>query len=498
MKSRQIHSIAVAAAKAGVSIATAYRIETDHRLPSQKTMPRGRRRPDPLANVWDSEIVPMLEAAPGVRAVAIFEEISRRHLDLPTGVRRTLERRVARWRALNGPSRDVMFRQEHPPGRMGLSDFTDMNGLGVTIAGVPLLHRIYHFRLAFSGFAHAHVVLGGESFVALAEGLQNALWALGGVPEQHRSDSLSAAFRNVDRDTQEDLTRRYEELCAHYGMAPTRNNPGVAHENGSIESPHGHLKKVLTDELLLRGSRDFADLPAYRRFVDEVLGRRNARNRKRIEIERGALKPLPGRRTTDYEEARVLVTSNGGFLLRRVFYTVPSRLIGHHLNVHLYDDRLECFLGSTPIITLRRGRPPRDSNKHGHVVDYRHIIHALRKKPMALLNLVYRDQLFPRPAYKRAFEALLANESEKIACRTTVGLLALAHDRACETELADAIEAALDAGEMLDLHRLRERFTPDHVAIPEVVVAVMPLSAYDELAVVCTPNSVTLCEGGQA
>jgi hypothetical protein len=391
-----------------------------------------------------------------------------------------------------------MFRQEHPPGRMGLSDFTDMNGLGVTIAGVPLLHRIYHFRLAFSGFAHAHVVLGGESFVALAEGLQNALWALGGVPEQHRSDSLSAAFRNVDRDMQEDLTRRYEELCAHYGMTPTRNNPGIAHENGSIESPHGHLKKVLTDELLLRGSRDFADLPAYRRFVDEVLGRRNARNRKRIEIERGALKPLPGRRTTDYEEARVLVTSNGGFLLRRVFYTAPSRLIGHHLNVHLYDDRLECFLGSTPIITLRRGRPPRDSNKHGHVVDYRHIIHALRKKPMALLNLVYRDQLFPRPAYKRAFEALLANESEKIACRTTVGLLALAHDRACEAELADAIEAALDAGEMLELHRLRERFTPDHVAIPEVVVAVMPLSAYDELAVVCTPNSVTLCEGGQA
>jgi transposase InsO family protein len=498
MKSRRTHSIAVAAVKAGVSIATAYRIETDPRLPSQKTMPRGRRRPDPLANVWDSEIVPMLEAAPGVRAVAIFEEISRRHLDLPTGVRRTLERRVARWRALNGPSRDVMFRQEHPPGRMGLSDFTDMNGLGVTIADVPLLHRIYHFRLAFSGFAHAHVVLGGESFVALAEGLQKALWALGGVPEQHRSDSLSAAFRNVDRDMQEDLTRRYEQLCAHYGMIPTRNNPGVAHENGSIESSHGHLKKVLTDELLLRGSRDFADLAAYRRFVDEVIGRRNARKRKRIEIERTALKPLPERRTTDYEEAHVFVTSNGGFLLRRVFYTVPSRLIGHHLNVHLYDDRLECFLGSTQIITLRRGRPPRDSNKHGHVVDYHHVIHALRKKPMALLNLVYRDQLFPRPAYKRALEVLLANEGERIACRITVGLLALAHDRACEAELADAIEAALDAGEMPDLHRLRERFTPDHVAIPEVVVAVTPLSAYDELAVVCAPNSVTLCEGAPA
>ena len=312
----------------------------------------------------------------------------------------------------------MIFRQEHPPGRMGLSDFTDMSGLGITIAGEPLAHRLYHFRLGFSGFEHAHVVLGGESFVALAEGLQNALWALGGVPDQHRSDSLSAAFCNLDRDAKADLTERYEELCAHYGMTPSRNNPGVAHENGSIESAHGHLKNALRDELLLRGARDFADLAAYRRFIDEVVGRRNARNRKRIEIERAALKPLPERRTADYEEARVLVTSSGGFILRRVFYSVPSRLIGHRLNVHLYDDRLECFLGSTQLLTLRRGHPPQGSGKHSHVVDYRHVIHALRKKPMALLNLVYRDQLFPRHSYARAFEALLAKESEKQACRT--------------------------------------------------------------------------------
>jgi hypothetical protein len=498
MKSRQNNVPAIAAAKAGFSTATAYRIEADPRLPSQKQKPRGRRRPDPLAGVWEGEIVPMLAAAPGVRAVAIFEEICRRHPDLAAGVRRTLERRVARWRALNGPSRDVMFRQEHPPGRMGLSDFTDMGGLGVTIAGEPLAHRLYHFRLAFSGFAHAHVVLGGESFVALAEGLQNALWALGGVPEQHRSDSLSAAFRNLDRAAEDDLTRRYGELCAHYGMTPTRNNPGLAHENGAIESAHGHLKKVIEDELLLRGSRDFAELAAYRCFVDEVVGRRNARNRKRIEIERVALKPLPARRTTDYEEARVLVTSSGGFILRRVFYSVPSRLIGHRLNVHLYDDRLDCFLGSTQLLTLRRGRPPQGSSKHAHVVDYHHVIHALRRKPMALVNLVYRDQLFPRRAYARAFEALLAKESEKQACRTMVGLLALAHDRACEADLADAIDAVLDAGELPDLGRLRECFKPDGAAIPDIAVALVPLCAYDELAAVHQPNADIMCEGGLA
>ena len=125
-------------------------------------------------------------------------------------------------------------------------------------------------------------------------------------------------------------------------------------------------------------------------------------------------------------------------------------------------------------------------------------IHALRKKPMALLNLVYRDQLFPRRAYARAFEALLAKQSEKLACRTMVGLLALAHDRACEAELADAIEATLDAGELPDLDRLRERFMPDRFAIPDVAVALTPLSVYDELAVVRAPNATTLCEGGLA
>ena len=491
MESRQTSALAIAAAKAGISRATAYRIEADPRLPSQKKPPRERRRPDPLAGIWEAEIVPMLEAAPGLRAVGVFDEIVRRHPELGAGVRRTLERRIRMWRALEGPERDVIFRQEHPPGRMGLSDFTDVAELGVMISGEPLAHRLYHFRLAFSGFAHAHVVLGGESFVALAEGLQNALWALGGVPEQHRSDSLSAAFRNLDRDASEDQTKRYEALVAHYGMTPTRNNPGVAHENGSIESPHGHLKKVIEDELLLRGSRDFADLAAYRRFIDEVVGRRNARNRKQIEIERAVLKALPERRTADFEDAHVIVTSSGGFILKKVFYTVPSRLIGHWLNVRLYDDRLVCLLGSSEVATLRRGRSP-DHHKRAQVVDYHHVIHALRRKPMALLNLVYRDQLFPRAAYARAFEALLAGESEKRACRTMVGLLALAHDRACEAELANVIDADLDAGRLPDLDRLRERFMPDAASIPEVVVELASLSLYDELATVTTPETCTL------
>lgn len=483
MSYRQAHNTAVAAAKASFSTATGYRIENDPRLPSQKKAPRGRRRPDPLAEIWDAEVIPILKAAPGIRAIAVFDEIRRRHPGLNPNIRRTLERRMRTWHAVAGPEQDVIFRQEHEPGRLGLSDFTDTSELCITIAGIALEHRLYHFRLAFSGFEHAHVVLGGESFVALAEGLQNALWALGGVPLQHRSDSLSAAYRNLDKAAQEDLTGRYEDLMRHYGITPTRNNPGVAHENGSIESPHGHLKRALEDALLLRGSPDFDDLDAYRRFIDEIVGRRNAHNRKRIEVERPSLAPLPKRRTADYEEKIVTVTSSGGFILRRVFYTAPSRLIGHRLRVHLYDDRLECFLGSTPMMTLRRGRQV-SGNKSGHVVDYRHVIHALRKKPMALNNLVYRDQLFPRDAYRKAFEALRASDGEKRACKVTVELLALAHERGCEAELAQAIGTDLDAGRLPDLATLRERFGPSLASAPAVTVNLAPLHAYDELAAV--------------
>ena len=163
MKFRQIDTLRVAAAKASLSASTAYRLERDPRLPSQKKAPRGRRRPDPLAGIFDSEIVAMLKASPGLRAVAVFEEIVRRHPELGAGIRRTVERRVRSWRAIHGEEQEVIFRQVHEPGRVGLSDFTDMGHAGVTIAGVLLDHRLYHFRLAYSGFEHAHVVLGGES-----------------------------------------------------------------------------------------------------------------------------------------------------------------------------------------------------------------------------------------------------------------------------------------------------------------------------------------------
>ena len=169
MKLKKHHTTAVAAAKAGFSRATGTRVGRDPTLPAQQKAPRGRRRPDPLAEVFESDVVPLLQTCPDLRPVAVFQELMRRHPALNPGVRRTLERRIQAWRAEHGPEQEVLFRQTHEPGQRGLSDFTHTTSLGITIAGQRLVHIRYHFRLAWSGFAHAQVVLGGESFSALED-----------------------------------------------------------------------------------------------------------------------------------------------------------------------------------------------------------------------------------------------------------------------------------------------------------------------------------------
>jgi hypothetical protein len=278
-------------------------------------------------------------------------------------------------------------------------------------------------------------------------------------------------------------------------MEPTRNNRGVAHENGSIESRHGHLKARLEQALLLRGSREFEDVDAWRRFVAQneplcAIGSRtmanahhNARHRDRVESERPHLRPLPARRSCDYDEARVRVTSSGGFVFRKVFYTVPSRLIGYELKLRAFDDRLELFLGSARLETLPRGRAP-DGGRgaHAHVVDYRHVIHSLRAKPQAFANLIYRDALFPRTAYRRCWDALVAALPLRRACRIMVDLLWLAHAQACEADLAVELDRILMSGDLPDPLALQTRFAArTGGATPCVAVHMPAADAYDGL-----------------
>jgi hypothetical protein len=481
MKHRKDNLQELAAAKAGISERSAQRIESSATvlLPSQTPRRYWRARPDPFADVWDSEVVPLLKSAPKLMAITLLRKLQDDHPErFPDGMLRTLQRHVRQWRALEGPSKEVFFPQEHPPGHRGLSDFTSMGELLITIAGVVFVHILYHFVLAFSRWEHVEVVEGGESFEALSKGLQNALWQAGGVTQEHRTDSLSAAFKNLTEE--QDFTVRYTALLDHYGMAGTRNNRGVSNENGSVESSHRYLKEAMEQALLLRGHRDFEDRAAYEGFVREVVMRRNRRNAAAFRVEREHLQDLPVRRTTDFVEEDAHVTRCGTFVVRAILYSAPSRLIGHLLKVRLYSDRLDCYLSGTLVLTLARGsRSP--INGRGRVIDYRHFVDALKRKPQAFKGLVFRDALFPHEAYRRTWEQLDLKLTQRQACQTIVALLEMAARDGVEGLLAQRLDALLMAGELPDVKRLREEFAPHKTELPKVTVEIPPAGYYDSL-----------------
>lgn len=469
----------VAAAKSGISVRSARRLDAIEALPSQREARSWRTRVDPLGEVWESELVPLLTSTPGLTATTLLEEIQRRYPGKYEGkLLRTLQRRVRTWNACHGKEREVFFAQVHPPGRLGLSDFTHAAVLQVTIAGATLLHLLYQFALAYSGWRYVEVVLGGESFMALSSGLQNAAWMMGGVPEEHRTDSLAAAFRN--KSEHDLLTRRYDALCKHYGMRPSRNNLGVSHENGSIEARQGTLKRTMEQALLLRGHRDFADLDAYRLFVAEVFARLNGRVMGKFNEERAVLLALPARRSSDYEEVDANVTKYGTMTVKKVLYTVPTRLVGHRLKVRVYSDKLACWLGNVCLLELRRGQPDPVSGR-GKVIDYRHMLPALKRKPGALARSVLRDALFPRTEYRQMWAQLQDSLPEAQACRLMVGLLDLAGNGGCEAELAARLAVLLAAGEVPDLDGLKEEMAPRAALCPDVTVALPSLAIYDDL-----------------
>jgi hypothetical protein len=474
---RQRLSQEAAAARVGISERTARRIERLERLPSQRGPRKWRTRPDPLAAVWDCEVLPMLRTAPGLTAVTILEELQRRFPgDYPNTVLRTLQRRMRRWRALEGPECEVFFAQQHEPGRLGLSDFTHATDLDVCIGGARFEHLLYQFALSYSGWRHVAVVLGGECFLDLSSGLQDALWELGGAPHEHRTDSLSAAFRNLAE--REDLTRRYEWLCAHYGMVASRNNRGASHENGSIEARHGTLKHFVDQALLLRGSREFPTLEAYRHFLAEVTARANGRIAKALAVERACLQPLPQRRTHEYEEVDARVTKFAVFSVRGVLYSAPSRLIGHRLKVRVYAERIEAMLGGACVL-----RAPR-SLRGTQVVDFRHVLPALKRKPGALVRWRMRDALFPRSEYRDTWRRLIERLPEIRAARLMVGLLELAQ-AAGEVAVARRLDELAMADQLPDLDELRAEFAPRAPLQPSVQVRLPPLAAYDWLVGAC-------------
>lgn len=479
----------VAADAVGISVRSAQRIDRGELQPQeqQQRSRHWRTRADPLAEVWQSVLVPMLEKAPQLEPQTLLLHLEQTFPGQEWYRRkRTLQRRVEQWKALHGPAREVMFLQHHQPGVLGLSDFTLLKGQPITVAGAELEHRLFHFRLPYSGWCHVEVIHGGESFVALAEALQNALALCGGVPAEHRTDSLSACFRNRDGSYAGDYTSRYRELCAHLGVIATRNNRGVAHENGAIEGPHRHWKRRLEQQLLQRGSRDFTSEAEYRQLVARVTATLNSRPEVagRLEIERLHLQPLPVERFGDYDPVVVRVRSTSTIEVRQVTYSVPARLIGQQLSVHLRHDRLDLYLRSQFVETLPRLHRRAGESGPLRRIDFRHVIESLRRKPRALLRAQLQDDLLPGETWRQLWRQLLAALPPDEAAKVMVDAL---HVAARNDELAGVeryLQRQLSRG-ALSLDALRDHYglRPPRglTAMPQLDIPEHQLSSYDEL-----------------
>ena len=473
---KQGDSQIIAAAKADISVRSARRIEHNQHS-TQPKIRQYKTRKDPLGGAFEKHLLPLLNENPQLLPMTLFEELMRLCPDqFDQSCLRTIQRRVKTWRATEGPEKEVMFLQKHTPGLQGISDYTHLKNVEITINNKPFKHILYHYRLVFSGWTFVQVVLGGESFESLSSGLQNAFWRCGGVPLEHRTDSLSAAFKNHYQE--QTLTERYHALSKFYGFTPTRNNPGIAHENGSIEANHGHLKRRIEQALILRQSADFDSLEAYQSFLDGIVNKINRNCKSRFEQERPTLQSLPARRTHDFSETYVKVTSSSTITIRRVLYTVPSRLIAERLLVHIFDDHLDVYLGHQKVMRLDR------IHAHGTArerrVNYRHVIHSLAKKPNAFKCSQLREDIIPDGDFTLIWKILIADGATDTACHYMVNLLLIASNHDCEYALARMVLRQLEAGMPPTIEQCRSQFEP-HIEVPKLITTQHSLSTYDEL-----------------
>ncbi len=465
----------IAAARAGIGERTARKYEQAAALPSQlKRLHDWKTRSDPFEEDW-LWVVSQLERDPALQGSTLFALLWERHPDRyrPTQVR-TLQRHIQQWRVLHGPDREVMFAQQHTPGERGQSDFTHMEDLGVTLAGVPFPHMVHHFVLTYSNVEAVSICLS-ESFEALAEGIEKALWQIGGVPKQHRTDHLTAAVKNGGKHHAKDWTVRYDALMVHYGMQPTKNNVTIAHENGDVEQSHHRFKQAVDQALRVRASRDFPSREAYERFLVDLIRVRNLKRSARFAEEQEALQPLPTTVLAPCQEVRVMVSQFSTIQIKANVYSVPSRLIGTSLLVRLKAETLEGYVGSTVAFTI-----PRLIGKQQHRIDYRHVIWSLVRKPGAFAAYRYRDDLFPTTTFRLAYDRLTSSGVER-ADRDYVRLLHLAASTS-ESEVETALTLLLETSLLPTFDAVRDLVHLPHCApVLALSTPYLDLSPYDNL-----------------
>jgi hypothetical protein len=466
----------VAALRVGMDAKTARKYRRLGKLPSEvMIMDRDwRTRPDAFAEFWP-ELEAKLQINPGLEAKTLFADLKRRFPGhFADGQLRTLQRRVKRWRAEGGPAKEVFFAQVHHPGRLAASDFTHCTDLGVTINSSPFSHMIYHFVLTYSNW-EAGTICFSESLESLSEGLQNALWELGGVPQMHRTDRLTAAVQ-PGVEGPESFKQRYQALLRHYGLQGQAIQAGKGNENGDAEQSHHQFKRAVDQALMMRGSRDFTSRDSYLAFVRQVFAQQNAGRAARLAEEVALLRPLPSHRLEACKRVRVRVEKGSIIKVQNNVYSVASRLIDEWVEARLYSERVEVWYAQK-----LREQLPRLRGRGKHHVQYRHVIDWLVRKPGAFADYRYREDLFPSSHFRMVYDALRERQPGR-ADKEYLRILYLAA-RESEAGVEAVLVELLKEGGRMDAAVVTARLRQQGQApqATEVTVAAVDLSSYDAL-----------------
>lgn len=463
-----------AAMRADMDRKTARKYVQCGRLPSELKAPRTyRTRPDPFEADWPW-VEQHLREAPGLEAKILFEALQRRRPGVyPDGQLRTLQRRIKQWRAEHGPEREVFFAQEHRPGEAMQVDFTSTNELGITIAGIAFAHLLCHVVFPYSNWEAVTVCLS-ESFLALKRGMQEALFRIGRVPQWAQTDNSTSATHDL-RTGKRGFNDDYRELVEHLGMKPRTTAIGAKEQNGDVESSHGALKKRLEQELLLRGSRDFASEQDYESWIDEVVDRRNHNRRERFEHELQAMHEVATNRLAEFVELHARVTSWSTIRVKFCTYSVPSRLIGERVVVRLFERHLEIYYGGRLQFRVERLR-----GRQRHRINYRHVIWSLVQKPGAFERYRYREDLFPSLVFRRAYDAIRAERPNLEGDLQYLRILHLAA-ATLESEVEDVLAGLLEQRLVPDADRIKEAIGKEEIAVPDLAPFEPELASFDAL-----------------
>lgn len=464
------------------------------KMPSELSEPHTwRTREDPFADAW-LEVEEWLTAAPELEAKALFEFLMEEHGGkFVEGQVRTFQRRVRDWRALHGPEQEVFFRQEHRPGEAMQLDFWDATELGVTVLGEPFPHLLGHLVLPFSNWEYA-CTCRSESMLAVRRTVQRGVRKLSHVTTWLQIDNSSAATHRpgaeerLESDEEGRKQRRpfneeFDELVRHFGMKPRTIAVGKSQQNGDVEALNNAMRRRLVQHLLLRGSRDFEGREVYEAWLEGILDKVNAWRGAKVAEELKHLRPLRVSLLPEYKEYRARVLTGSTISVLRNIYSVPSRLKGFEVTARTYEDRIEVFYKDRHQLTM-----PRLTGRNNALINYRHIIHSLVRKPGAFRCYKYRDQMFPTEAFRRAYDALADRMDTYKADSQYLRILKLAADT-MESEVSAALELLLEQGLPFDSDDVRDLVQIDSPQVPEMPTLVVDLSEYDGLLQNCNEEA---------